>query len=207
VPRLALLLLLLVLLSSCRYVRNRVRDLGDPFRISVGAGSVVGVRAKAVGLVDTGLMMGVKPNAAALGWRYGTPLFFNEKDPRVASNQAEIFRTTSMVGMDYVEGSYRSAQKSVAVLPALFTWTDATPRKYDWLVPETGDQFRDRSWLWSRETARRNRYAQIHAFDVEGEVGLVVYLDVGFSPGEFLDFLLGFFGIDIAHDDEPGSRQ
>ena len=27
------------------------------------------------------------------------------------------------------------------------------------------------------------------------------YIDIGFSPGETLDFLLGFFGIDLAQDD------
>jgi hypothetical protein len=46
-----------------------------------------------------------------------------------------------------------------------------------------------------------NRYQQIHAFDVEAEVALLVHTSSGFSPGEVLDFLLGFFLIDIAGDD------
>ncbi len=44
----------------------------------------------------------------------------------------------------------------------------------------------------------------IHAFDVEVAVyAIVPYVRVGFSPGEFLDFLLGWFGADIAGDDPP----
>ena len=48
---------------------------------------------------------------------------------------------------------------------------------------------------------RDHRYAQIHAFDVELELGLGVYLDAGWSPGEVLDFVLGLFTLDLAGDD------
>ena len=176
-------------------------DFLDQFRGSVGLGTVVGVRARAAGVIDTGLMIGVKPAAAALGWRYGRPMYFEQRDPTVDADQAEIVRATSLTGLDYANGTYKSARTSIAVLPALFTWTDATPTRYDWLVPEEGDDFRDRSWLWSRETTAENRYAQIHAFDIETEVGLGIYVEAGYSPGELLDFLLGIVGIDIAQDD------
>lgn len=192
-------------LPSCRYLGNRAADFLDQFRGAVGVGTVAGVRARAVGVVDTGIMMGVKPRAAALGWRYGTPLAFRP-DRRADADQAEIFRTTSIDGLDYAAGSYRSARTSAAVLPAVFTWTDATPTRYEWLVPGEGEDFDDRHWIWSRESRRQNRHARIHAFDVEAEVGLFVYLDAGFSPGECLDFLLGFLGIDIAKDDRPRKR-
>jgi len=202
-----LLLALLFTLPSCRYLRNRGADFLDQFRISVGAGSVAGVRVRAVGAVDTGIMMGIKPRAASLGWRYGTPLFFNHADPKFDADQAEIIKATSVTGLDFASGTYRSARTSAAILPGLFTWTDATPKDYEWLVPEEGDEFRDRYWIWNRETTRRNRYAQIHAFDIEAEVGLFVYLEAGFSPGEMLDFLLGIVGIDIAKDDNRFSRK
>jgi len=176
-------------------------DFLDQFRGSVGVGSVAGVRAKALGVVDTGLMLGVKPRAASLGWRYGTPLFFNGRDARMDADQAEIIKTTSLVGLDYPSGSYDSARTSIALLPGLFSWTDATPTDYRWTVPDQGADFADRHWIWSGETTRRNRYAQVHAFDVEVEVGLFLYWETGFSPGEAIDFLLGFFLIDIAKDD------
>ena len=46
-----------------------------------------------------------------------------------------------------------------------------------------------------------DRFAQVHAFDIEVSAALFLYVDVGYSPGETLDFLLGIFGIDIAKDD------
>ncbi|MHC4342405.1 MAG: hypothetical protein ACYSX0_19600, partial [Planctomycetota bacterium] len=165
------------------------------------AGTTIGVRGRALGLVDTGLMVGVKPNATSLGWRYGKVLTFAGKDGRYDADHAEIIRTNSILDFDYEKGSYKSARKSVALFPALFTWTDSTPTGFEWEVPEEGEDFREKHWIWSKETGRNNRYAQIHAFDVEVEIGLLVYAEAGFSFGETLDFLLGIFTIDIAKDD------
>jgi hypothetical protein len=201
------LLPLLLLLASCRYVGNRAADFLDQFRGAVGIGTTAGVRGRALGLVDTGLMVGVKPRAAALGWRYGTPLFFSEKDLRIDADQAEIIKTTSIVGLDFATGSYKSARSSAALLPALFTWTDSTPTDYAWVVPEGGGDYRQHMWVWNMENRRTNRYARIHAFDIEGEAALLLYIDLGWSPGEFLDFLLGFFFIDIAQDDSRPRRK
>lgn len=200
------LLPLLVLLASCRYAGDRAVDFLDQFRGAVGVGTTVGVRGRALGVVDTGVMMGVKPRAASLGWRYGTPLFFSEKDRLMDADQAELFRATSISGFDFAAGSYRTARTSAALLPGVFTWTDATPRDYEWLVPEEGEDFRERMWIWNREN-RSNPYARIHAFDIEAEVAVLGYIDVGWSPGEFLDFILGFFTIDIAKDDGRGRKR
>ena len=194
-------LLVLVSAGSCRYLGRRGLDFLDQFRGSVGAGSTVGVRGRAAGVVDTGLMVGVMPNVAALGWRYGKPLYFDQSDARFDADQAEIIKVNSITNFDYGTGSYDSARTSIAVLPALFTWTDSTPTEYEWTVPEEGVEFTAEHHLWSRETSKNNRYAQIHAFDVEVQVGLGVYVESGFSIGETLDFLLGILTIDIADDD------
>ena len=194
-------LLALLSAASCRYLGDRGMDFLDMYRVSVGVGSTVGVRARALGVVDTGLMVGVKPNISALGWRYGKPLYFDQNDSRMDGDQAEIVKATSVRNLKWQVGSYESARTSAALLPALFTWTDASPDEYAWTVPEEGNEFKEQHWLWSRETTVNNRYAQIHAFDIEWDVGLGVYVESGFSIGEALDFLLGFFGIDIAKDD------
>lgn len=48
----------------------------------------------------------------------------------------------------------------------------------------------------------------IHLFDVEVGIGLMFFgVNAGFSPGQFLDFLLGWFGIDLAGDDAPEARR
>jgi len=43
----------------------------------------------------------------------------------------------------------------------------------------------------------------LHAFDVGVDATLGLSAGVSFSPGEFADFVLGFFGLDIGHDDWP----
>lgn len=192
---------LLCILTSCQYIKDRSLDFIDQYNVKIGLGSTVGARGQSLGLVDTGLMMGVKPNAAALGWKYGQAFYFDNRDTRMNADQAEIIKTTHIVNLDYNHASYFSARNSAAVLPGLLTWTDSTPTEFEWLVPEEGEDFQDRSWLWSPYAIQNNRYAQVHAFDIELEVGLAVYMEVGYSPGELIDFLLGLITIDIAQDD------
>lgn len=194
-------LLLAFLLAGCQYLKDRAADFLDPYRIGVGVGTAVGVRTRQLGLVDTGLMIGVKPRATSLGWRYGTPAILMDGDPRIDADQAEVIKTTSLIGLDYAHGSYQSARNSAALLPGLLSWVDATPAGSEWVVPETGDLFADRHWLWSATAFGEDRYQQVHAFDLEGEIALLAYYDVGFSPGEVVDFLLGWFLLDIAKDD------
>ena len=198
--RLAFLLALLSA-ASCRYLGDRGLDFLDMFRVSAGVGTTVGVRGRALGVVDTGLMVGVKPNVSALGWRYGKPLYFDQNDGRLDGDQAEVIKATSVRNLAWGKGSYESARTSAALLPGLFTWTDASTDGYAWTVPEEGNEFKEKHWIWSRETTRNNRYAQIHAFDIEVDIGLGIYVESGFSIGEALDFLLGIVGIDIAKDD------
>ncbi|MEN8151776.1 MAG: hypothetical protein ABFS86_18310 [Planctomycetota bacterium] len=196
-----ILAICLLACSGCTYLGDRALDLVDPYRISVGAGSTVGVRACKLGLIDTGLMVGVKPNAAALGWRYGEPRFFNQQDTTFDADQAEIVKTSSIRRYDYATGDYRSATGSAAILPALFTWTDTTPTSYDWTISDGDDDYDDLNWLWEPGSFSDQRYSQVHAFDIELDIGLGVYLELGISPGEVVDFWLGWLLIDIAMDD------
>ncbi|MHC4938558.1 MAG: hypothetical protein ACYTHK_06280 [Planctomycetota bacterium] len=191
----------LLCFGGCTYMGRRGADFLDQFRISVGAGTTIGVRGSAAGLVDTGLMVGVKPNLSAIGWRYGRGFLANAQDSRFYADQAEIVKATHVRNLRYGTGDYDHARNSVAVLPAVLTWTDATPKGFDWKVPESGNTFKESHWIWSKEAIRNDRYAQIHAFDFEIDIALGVYFEAGYSPGETLDFLLGIFGIDIAKDD------
>ena len=50
---------------------------------------------------------------------------------------------------------------------------------------------------------RAQRKARLHAFDVEAGVFVLFFgARAGFSPGEFFDFLVGWFGFDPANDDD-----
>ena len=52
------------------------------------------------------------------------------------------------------------------------------------------------------------RRSDIHYFDLEVNfLALIVGFQFGFSFGECLDFMLGWFGIDIADDDNPVERE
>ena len=196
------LLLALLLSGGCTYFGRRGLDFLDQFRVAVGVGTTVGVRGSAAGAIDSGLMVGVKPNLSALGWRYGQPFLFNANDPRFYADQAEIIKTTHVRDLRYGTGDYAHARNSIALLPAVLTWTDASPTGYDWDVPVTSDEFKERHWIWSGHALKNDRYAQIHAFDFEADIALGVYVESGYSPGETLDFLLGLIGIDIAKDDD-----
>ena len=200
-PLRSLWLVALLLLASCQYFGDRAMDFVDQYKIAGGVGVVGGVRTRAFGLYDTGLTFGLKPHALAIGMKYGVPLFFNLKDGLIDADQVAIIKGTHIYDLNYGTGSYKSAWTSAAVLPGLLTWGDSTPEEYEWVVPEEGDVFDDVTWIWSAEDFEKNRYAQIHAFDVEFEIALFLYFDTGYSPGETLDFLLGFFLIDIAGDD------
>ena len=191
----------LLVLSSCQYVGDRAMDFADQFRATAGAGVTVGLWGRKLGLFDTGLMIGLKPRATALGWKYGIPLWTDLSDNLVDGDQVAIVKGTHIYGLDYGKGSYDSAWTSVAVLPGILSWGDSTPDDYEWVVPEEGDVYDDQYWIWSEKGFEQNRFAQIHAFDIEMEAAFVLYLSGGYSPGETVDFLLGLILIDIAGDD------
>ena len=61
-------------------------------------------------------------------------------------------------------------------------------------------------WLPADDPKRAasRRSARIHAFDVEVHAFALLFNgSIGFSLGEFADFLLGWLGVDIARDDTP----
>ena len=68
---------------------------------------------------------------------------------------------------------------------------------------QAGENF-GASWLWIEEDSAVKRAARIHVFDIEaGFFVLFAGARAGFSPGEFVDVILGWFGVDIAGDDIP----
>lgn len=194
--------LLVPLLASCNYLLDRGLDALDPYRLAIGVGTVGGVRAKSLGLLETGIYFGLKPNATSIGMRYGRPFFANLKDGRIVGDQSEILVNTHLIDFDLGAGSYAMGSRNIALLPALFSWVDATPENYEWLVPDEGDDYEDYHWIWSLQAIENVRYSQIHAFDMEVDIAILGYIDTGFSPGEVVDFLLGILTIDIAADDD-----
>ena len=199
-----LLLLALAVTPSCAYLTDRGVDFLDQWRGVVGVGTGAGIRVDHFGLLETGLLFGVKPQTSAFGWKYGRVFFFNNttNGPGVEAEQSWIFVTSAYEDWDYSSGDYKLARKSFFLLPAAFSWVDTTRRKEPkWYVPEEGVQLAGDDYIWSAATWHDNRFAMIHAFDVEFEIAILAYLDLGYSVGETIDFFLGILTIDLAKDD------
>ena len=199
-----LLFVLLAATPSCAYLTDRAADFLDQYRGVVGVSSGGGVRVNAFGLVHTGLIFGLKPQDSALGWKYGRPLvsWATSRTAGLEADQSWIFITTSFENWSALCGDYKLARKSLGILPVFFTWCDTTYRDEPrWYVPDEGVELEGDNYLWTAATWKHNRYAMIHAFDMELEIAIVVFLDTGYSPGETLDFLLGLLTIDLANDD------
>lgn len=197
-------LLAALLLSSCAYLTDRGVDFLDQFRGVAGVETGGGLRFSYFGLFSSGLNLGIKPQAASLGWKYGRAFLLSPSlhHAKFEADQAWVLYTSTLQNCNFASGDYKLARKSFAVLPAFLTWADTTDRDEErWYVPEEGVMLEGDHYIWSKGTWKNNRYAMIHALDWELEMGLLAYLDVGYSPGEAVDFLLGIFFIDLARDD------
>ncbi len=189
------------------YFANRARDLGECFRVQAGLGLGVGGGVKASGLVEVGMGLGIGPNWFGAGWVYGmrhgllgnsaeyqyTPdwlpcdlqIFFPEAITWTVSGK--VVGSKFVLYQERDSRSSRSGTRcSWGLLPGLLSW-------------DSGGH-----WIWSASGDTDTVWRRIHAFDLEASVYAgIVCARVGFSPGEFLDFLLGWFGLDIAGDDTP----
>lgn len=190
--------------AGCNGPAAAGRDFLDPYRVVIGAGSGAGVRINQNGLFHTGLMFGVKPQALSLGWKYGEAYAFQPgSDLHMEVDQSLLYKTTSLFDYDYGTGDVKLARESLAVLPAVFSWVDsADGDAVSWEVPESGTRLSPQRYMWSPEALDKDRFAAVHAFDIEFEVMLIADIDVGYSPGEALDFFTSLFGYDLAKDDD-----
>lgn len=60
------------------------------------------------------------------------------------------------------------------------------------------------AWKTSSLFRKKEAFVSAHYFtQLEVSIGLYGGVKIGFNPGELLDFLLGFIGIDIYNDDAP----
>ena len=199
-PRLLLpLLLAAALTTGCQttvgnYFGNRARDFGECFMVHAGLGLGLGVEAKVGGLMHLGVIAQTSLPGRIAGWLYGE--YRPDRHFLVILQNLEgdfWFPFNDGVGFHEEEGVQRTGHACYALLPALLSW--------QWVYPEYPAR-PVLSWLWSGGSGDELRKARIHAFDLEvGATAILVTAKAGFSPGEFVDFLLGWFGVDIAGND------
>ena len=197
-------LALLTLSAGCQttigsYFGNRARDFGECFALHAGFGAGLGVDVEAAGVlhVAVGGAMFLRP--FTLGWGYGYAYphgslhDYSGSETAMGSFSGFPFLVPSPHGLpmwsEYPHMSHMTPHDyhgCYFILPAVT----------DWFIPgNVGDTYRERP-------GRAIVWARIHSFDIEASfMALFIGARVGFSPGEFLDFLLGWVGIDIAEDD------
>lgn len=197
-----LVFLVLLLASGCAYLEDRGRDFLDCFQASVDAGVGLGADARVgpLGIGSgywTGYSVGLQRKAAAGLWRetaMGFPLTqvvgairFSDADMATAISSALTMTSSTWVEHRWVQewlGGPSKAPKDLPVLPlARYHLLFVVP---DFCYPTEPDRRRE-SWTDS--------------FWIEGSVRVFLGVRAGFNPAEFLDFLLGWFGVDIAGDD------
>ena len=163
---------------STGYWADRLHDGGDIFTAGVGVGA--GVQAR-IGLLSTGLGL----HGSFVGLESGQ--VFAEVD--------------DMEGGDFSILLY-SLHESRHDQYVIDRHKDYKQQHVFGLATLSGNH--GSAQVLFRKSARRNPsyYSQI-----EISVGLMGSLKVGFNPGELLDFLLGFMGIDIYSDDLEGRKK
>ncbi|TET37962.1 MAG: ankyrin repeat domain-containing protein [Planctomycetota bacterium] len=164
--------------TGCAYMESRALDFADCFKAGIGFGLGGDVNFRATNFVTGGAGGGV---AIEFGFKGRNPgVFFNTHIGLFIMDESTIGYEWQIFGKDRIlEGGYVS--KSAGFVTYDFTdrgeIDDSLKRK---------DHFRD----------------PVNAFDFEvGVVAGVVAARFGFSPGEFADFMLGWFGLDLGDDD------
>ena len=73
----------------------------------------------------------------------------------------------------------------------------------DWLLEyQKYQQSPEGRLLWTPRGAETNLWGHVHSWDIEAAAYAGLFaVRVGVSPGELVDFVLGWFGVDIARDD------
>lgn len=180
--------LLLLTSASCSYLKNRGADLLDIVTLEVGAGVGAHVGLKVTDAV--GVVLGYNEQTVyALHGRYaGTGTrssrgFLALAQSRIQDSGAEM---VPLVGNEpyYSDtgGGYLVVSDPLSnIFPVPLM--GATPR----------DPLVDQKERWEQRLHR--------TFDVYAEASVGIGMHVGVSPGDFLDFLLGWFGVDLAGDE------
>ncbi len=180
--RLAVLAALVVPLVSCqpvsRYLRHRAGDLSDALQLSVG-GPAFGAHVEATALVNAGLdVWQARPGR---GGAFGN---FTHRLP-----QGEHFLAYSII-LFHARGYDADP---MARDPSNDDDFPPVHAGFSTHAHELGRAFEDSP---APENLRPTRW-----LDVELSAGVFLGVRARASPGELIDFLLGWFGLDIAGDD------
>ena len=210
-----------------RYFAHRARDLGEVFRVEMNGGLGLGAVVEAGGVAHVGLGAGAKPFWGGIGWSYGRGHAFigAPHAVRARGGHAAVPCNPIPVGDPRWVLHVRHAPPHAAVhtcwwlLPGLFgesivasgngvsrawLWSDAALREPSVIDVSPGQWTIDGVDLDRPRLLAAHRWNHVHAFDVSADVYAgVLHVAAGVSLGELADFVLGWFGVDLAGDDGP----
>ena len=169
-------LLVLALLPGCTWLGERGRDLGDVVRVEGAVGVGLQAHVNVGELAHLGLGSSRRWSA---GWAYGIP---------TAERRVE-----DHLPLSYVMSLIEPDAEALHTLK-LGKRNDNLKHRCPAVAPCTlasGSIQRPPMQFWSLEI---------------GLMALVVGAEIGFNPGELVDFLLGLFTLDLAKDDDPEGR-
>lgn len=184
------------------YAADRALDLVDCVKFEVGYGGVADVEVRATDWVSTGL-------GAAGSFRWG-------------------FDGRQLVGFPRAKHSGVTHHYGFPIVP-IRSWLSLEPYEHDGWVRffYTDLWVRDRRFFSPSQEPRRvaksivlfdltalprfrepgDRRDPVRAYDLHVGASLLGSLRIGLSPGQLADFVLGWFGGDLAGDDGAGRPQ
>lgn len=171
-----LLICLLIPVAGCSYSRARIQDFADVWRLEGKVG--LGLQAD----FQTGelLHFGIgSSHQYSAGFVYG-----------------------------YFESGYRYEDHfPLSIINTMIDPDKPNVHSYEMEMEDGLAQHRCYTFFPGELNQGDVRRSAIHYFDFEVNVlALVIGVQFGFSLGEWVDFLLGWFGIDIADDDSATER-
>lgn len=188
-----ILFLAIVMTGACAhpYMKDRTNDLADIVTASVGVG--VGHQVR-VGPVIIGLLL---TTGDCRDWRYGRIyrhsrslfVFVDERNERYGMERGKDYNAAGGWGPN-----------------ALFTWACDLPflMSIDKISEELKYKtFYDNKKLRPPRNPYKMRHPVFHSYysQIEACAGFLGTVRLGINPGEFLDFLLGWVGVDFFDDD------
>lgn len=180
-----ILLALVVLTSGCSYLQDRGRDALDVIWVDYGWGFGLQADFQATDLVHSGLggTIGTLISGKA-GLRRGS--YHNWAEPSVAFVLGRL-----VYEGPFPDPTYRPSIRKGYLFNAIYLVKEYQKSSNEVEITHTSWNPR-RPWL--------------NALDVDVGVTALLATRIGISPGEFLDFLGGWFGVDVGADDGGNRR-
>lgn len=201
-------LLLAAINGGCMsgYVGNRARDAADIMTFTLGAGSGIKARVGPLQLAafENTDLMGLR---AGLGFLHGADLVDNKEAysplPVFGNmNWADPVAVDAFTYGKHTVDEHRGEREYIHSRPQFPDWAGTFGREIFQHDPETSSERRGKGTLAAAPLPVLVR-SRPPAFYTQIEIagGLLFTLRLGVNPGEFIDFVLGFTGIDLFGDD------